>query len=214
MFDYVRDPASITERSFEIVKAEADLQGLAPLEAEVAIRLVHACGMPDIVPDLRFNGDPVAAGRRALAQGRPVLADTEMVAAGIQHNRLSQGNQVVCTLNDDRVPKLARLLVNTRSAAAVELWRLHLEGAVAVVGNAPTALYRLLELIEEGTGPPAVILGFPVGFVGAAESKDALVDHAGDIPFITLLGRRGGSALAAACVNALAAAGPAPEKSP
>ncbi len=204
-FDYLRDPGEITRRSFAIVEAETDLTRLPEPLRPVARRLVHACGMPDILDDLAWGGPVLEAGRRALEAGAPVLADCRMVAEGVTRARLPKDNAVLCTLGDPRVPDLARELGTTRSAAALELWGDDLVGAVVAIGNAPTALFRLLELLQSGVPRPAVILGFPVGFVGAAESKEALIETAGDLPFLTLRGRRGGSALAAAAVNALAA---------
>jgi precorrin-8X/cobalt-precorrin-8 methylmutase len=201
---YLHDPEEITRRSFAILKAETDVSGLAPDLAEVALRLVHASAMPDIVADLRASGGAIAAGRRALAAGAPVLCDAEMTAAGITRRFLPAGNPVVVGLADPATPELARRLGTTRSAAAVELWRNRLEGAVVAIGNAPTALFHLLEMVEAGAGRPALILGFPVGFVGAAESKAALAGNGPGLAYVTLLGRRGGSALAAAAVNALA----------
>lgn len=205
MADYVRDPAEIYRRSFAQVRAETDLARLPAGLHDLAIRLVHACGMPDIIADLAFGGDAATAGRAALAAGAPVLVDANMVAAGITRRRLPDATEVICALDRPEVASLARAIGNTRSAAAVELWRPMLAGAVVAIGNAPTALFRLLEILAEGAPRPAAILGFPVGFVGAAESKQALIDAAGDIPFVTLRGRRGGSALAAAAVNALGA---------
>ena len=203
-YDYLRDPEAIYRRSFEIVRRESDLDGLPPELAEIAARLVHACGMPDIVADLRFSPDLAGAAADALRSGAPVLADCRMVADGVIAARLPADNEVLCTLGDDRVVPLARDRATTRSAAAVELWRDSLDGAVVAIGNAPTALFRLLELLHEGAPRPAAVCAFPVGFVGAAESKDALVAADLGVPFITLLGRRGGSALAAAAVNAAA----------
>ena len=203
MFDYVRDPAEIYRRSFAAIETEADLARFQGAERALAVRLIHACGMPEIAADLVVSGDPAATGRAALAEGAPILVDAEMVARGIIAKRLPAGNEIICTLNGADVPARARELGTTRSAAAVDDWKPHLKGAVVAVGNAPTALFRLLELLADGADKPAAILGFPVGFIGAAESKQALIDHAGDIPFATLTGRRGGSALAAAAVNAL-----------
>ncbi len=205
MFDYIHDPAEIYEKSFTAVRAEADLSGFAPEQAEIAVRLIHACGMPEIAPDLVFGGDGAGAGRGALSDGAVVLADAEMVARGIIRDRLPAANEVICRLNDEGVSKAAAVGRITRSAAAVDLWRDDLAGSVVAIGNAPTALYRLLELLGDGAKPPALVCAFPVGFVGAAESKDALIEHAPalGLPFITLRGRRGGSALAAACINAL-----------
>lgn len=203
MADYIRDPTDIYRRSFAQVCAETDLARLPASLHDMAVRLVHACGMPDIVADIAFGGDVAAAGREALAAGAPVLVDANMVAVGIARRRLPSATKVICTLDRPEVASLSQAIGNTRSAAAVDLWRPMLEGAIVAVGNAPTALFRLLEILAEGAPRPAAILGFPVGFVGAAESKQALIDAAGDIPFITLCGRRGGSALAAAAVNAL-----------
>ena len=201
-FSYLKDPAEIYRQSFATVDAEAGavLSSLDPREATVARRLIHACGMVDVADDLRFGGDGVARGIAALAAGAPILADCRMVAAGIDPTRTG-GSEIVCTLNKKGVPERAAAEETTRSAAQVALWRPTLEGAVIAIGNAPTALFRLMEEIEAGAPKPAVILGFPVGFVGAAESKDALAET--DLPFVTLLGRRGGSAIAAAAVNAL-----------
>jgi precorrin-8X/cobalt-precorrin-8 methylmutase len=206
-FDYIRDPQEITRRSFEIVRAETDLSALPADVAEIALRVVHACGMPEISPDLAYGGDLAGAGRAALEAGAMVLADCEMVADGVTRARLPAGNRIVSTLNDARTPDLARQLGTTRSAAAVDLWRDNLEGAVVAVGNAPTALFRLMELLAAGAPRPAAILAFPVGFVGAAESKEALIQANFGVPYLTLRGRRGGSAMAAAAVNALARAG-------
>ncbi len=203
MADYVRDPAEIYRRSFAQVRAETDLAHLPTCLHAMAIRLVHACGMPDIVADLAFGGDAAATGGAALAAGAPVFVDATMVGAGIIRRRLPVGSQVICTLDEPGVVDIARTIGNTRSAAAVDLWRPRLGGAVIAIGNAPTALFHLLEILADGAPRPAVILAFPVGFVGAAESKQALIDAAADIPFVTLRGRRGGSALAAAAVNAL-----------
>ena len=204
--DYLRDPREITRRSFAIVRAEAELGGLPPDIAAVAVRLVHACGMPDIVAGLEWDADVVARGRAALEAGAAVIADANMVAHGIIAQRLPRANRVLCTIDDPRVAALAEGAGTTRAAAAVELWAEHLAGAVVAIGNAPTALWRLIEMLQDGAPEPAVILAFPVGFVGAAESKQALTAARLAIPYLTLRGRRGGSALAAAAVNALAAA--------
>ncbi len=206
--NYLRDPAEITRRSFELVRAETDLSALPPALGEVALRLVHACGMPDIVTGLAWHDGVVEAGRSALEAGAPVLADCRMVADGVIRDRLPGDNRVVCCLEVPEVPEAARTLRTTRSAAAVDLWRGDLEGAVVAIGNAPTALFRLLELLDNGAPAPAAILAFPVGFVGAADSKQALIDADLSIPYLTLRGRRGGSALAAAAVNALAGHAP------
>ncbi len=206
--EYLRDPAEITRRSFEIVRSEADLAALPAALAGVAVRLVHACGMPDIVGELAWRPGVAEQTRAALAAGAPVLADCRMVADGVIRERLPAQNPVLCTLDDPEVSALARSLGTTRSAAALELWHDDLSGAVVAIGNAPTALYRLLELLAEGAPRPAAILAFPVGFVGAAESKEALIAAGLEVPYLTLRGRRGGSALAAAAVNALAAERP------
>ena len=208
MVDYIRDPEDITRRSMALVREACDLAALPEARAHVAMRLVHACGMPDILGDLAWRGDPAAAGRAALTAGAPVLADCRMVAEGITRARLPADNPVLCPLQDEQVPALAASRGTTRSAAAVELWLPNLGGAVVAIGNAPTALFRLLELLLEGAPAPAVILGFPVGFVGAAESKAALIESDLPCPSLTLQGRRGGSAMAAAAVNALAAPNP------
>ncbi len=208
MFDYVRDPAEIYRRSFATIEAEADLRRFVGAERTLAVRLIHACGMADIGGELVLSNEPGRVGTAALQNGAPILVDAEMVARGIIASRLPAGNRVICTLNAEGVREHAQGLGTTRSAAAVDSWIPDLAGAVVAIGNAPTALFRLLELLAEGAPKPAVILGFPVGFIGAAESKQALIEHAGDVPFATLPGRRGGSALAAAAINALC---PAPE---
>ena len=202
--DYLRDPEAIYRASFAAIRREAPIDRL-PLEMQaLATRLIHACAMPDIVPDLAWTPDATLAGRRALTAGRPILVDAAMVAAGIRRERLPAENAVVFTLGDPGVAERAAAASNTRSAAAVDLWRDHLNGAVVAIGNAPTALFRLLELLEDGVPPPALVLAFPLGFVGAAEAKEALMQHRPSVPYIALRGRRGGSALAAAAVNALA----------
>jgi precorrin-8X/cobalt-precorrin-8 methylmutase len=205
---YLRDPAAITRRSFDIVRAETDVAHLPAALRPIAYRLVHACGMPDIIDDLAWDGDVAAAGRGALIAGAPILVDCEMLAAGVTRARLPADNRVVCTLGDAAVPSLAVGLKTTRSAAAVDLWRPLLSGAVAAIGNAPTALFRLLELLADGAPRPAAIIACPVGFVGAAEAKQALCEAGLGVPYLTLRGRRGGSALAAAAINALAQAAP------
>jgi precorrin-8X/cobalt-precorrin-8 methylmutase len=203
-YDYIREPDEIYRRSFATIRAEAELTALPADLQPLAVRLIHAAGDPAIVADLAWNEDAVAAGRRALAAGAPILVDTEMVAAGIIQTRLPAGNAVLCMLAEPGVAETARAAGGTRSAAAVDLWRDRLDGAIVAIGNAPTALFRLLELLDAGAPRPAVILGFPVGFVGAAESKEALAAHGAGVPFVTVRGRRGGSAFAAAAVNALA----------
>jgi precorrin-8X/cobalt-precorrin-8 methylmutase len=200
--DYIRDGADIYRRSFATIRAEAALDGIPTDVARVAVRMIHSCGMVDLVDDLTFSQDVVALARQALLAGAPVLCDAQMVAAGITRRRLPANNDIVCTLNDPGVPDLAAQLGTTRSAAAVDLWLPRLAGSVVAVGNAPTALFRLLELIADGAPPPAAILGLPVGFIGAAESKDALA--ASGLPYLVVRGRRGGSAMAVAAVNAIA----------
>jgi precorrin-8X/cobalt-precorrin-8 methylmutase len=201
--DYIRDGAEIYRRSFAIIRAEADLARFQGAAERVAVRMIHACGMTDLPRDINLSPDFVAAGEAALRAGAPILCDSKMVANGITRARLPARNEVVCTLDDPRVPALARALNNTRTAAAMDLWRDRLDGALVVVGNAPTALFRLLELLDEGAPRPAAAIGVPVGFVGAAESKEALARD-GRVPFLVVHGRRGGSAMAAAAVNALA----------
>ena len=204
LYDYIRDGAAIYRQSFATIRAEADLSALPDDLKQVAVRIIHACGMVDAAQDLMFSPDVGIAARKALRAGAPILCDSEMVAHGITRARLPADNAVICTLRDPAVPDLAKQVDNTRSAAALELWRPRLEGSVVAVGNAPTALFKLLEMIRDGAPKPAAILGFPVGFVGAAESKDALAGHSYGIPFLAIRGRRGGSAMAAAAVNALA----------
>jgi precorrin-8X/cobalt-precorrin-8 methylmutase len=201
---YVRDGREIYRRSFAIIRAEADLEGLDPILERVVVRMIHACGMVDLASDVVASAGFGAAGQRALHDGAPILCDTAMVAAGVTRSRLPVGNEVLCTLSDPSVPELAAQLDTTRTAAATELWRDRLAGAVVVVGNAPTALFRLLEMLEEGVAPPAAVIGVPVGFVGAAESKVALAGHPMALQHLVVHGRRGGSAIAAAAVNALA----------
>ena len=201
---YIRDGAEIYRQSFAMIRSEANLDILPADFNSVAVRLIHASGMIDIVNDLDYSIDAVRVGRQALASGAPILCDAQMVANGVTRKRLPVNNQVICTLPDPQVPELAAQLENTRSAAALELWRPYLAGAVIAIGNAPTALFRLLEMLDEGAPKPALILGFPVGFVGALESKAALAADSRGIPFLTIHGRRGGSAMAAAAVNALA----------
>lgn len=202
--DYERDGAAIYRRSFSTIRAETDLSRIPADLEKLAVRVVHACGMIDIVEDLRFSSGAGGAGRDALAGGAPVLADSFMVADGVTRSRLPADNEVICTLRDPEVAPLAARTGTTRSAAAVDLWAPRLSGAVVAIGNAPTALWRLLELLDAGAPRPALILGFPVGFVGAAESKAALAAGEHGVPFVCILGRRGGSAMAAAAVNALA----------
>ncbi|OOB63574.1 precorrin-8X methylmutase [Burkholderia cenocepacia] len=207
MLDYIRDGQEIYRQSFATIRAEADLSQVPPDLEKLAVRVIHACGMVDVVYDLRFSAGAGTAGRTALAAGAPILCDARMVAEGITRARLPAANRVICTLGEPEVPELARRLGNTRSAAALELWRPHLAGSVVVIGNAPTALFHLLDMIDmidAGAPRPALILGFPVGFIGAAESKAMLDADSRGVPYVALLGRRGGSAMAAAAVNALA----------
>jgi len=204
---YLRDGTAIYERSFAIIRAEADLSRFSAEEAEIVVRMIHACGAVDAAQHIVFGPNLVAAARAALADGAPILCDAEMVAHGITRARLPARNDVICTLNDARVPDLAKKLDTTRSAAALDLWRDRLAGAVVAIGNAPTALFRLLDLIDAGAPKPAAILGIPVGFVGAAEAKDALAVDPRGVPFLIVRGRIGGSAMTAAAVNALARAG-------
>lgn len=204
MLDYIRDGNEIYRKSFATIRAEANL-AILPQDLEVvAVRIIHSCGMTDIVHDLAYSEDVVKIGRAALKNGAKILCDAQMVANGVTRKRLPANNAVICTLNEPEVPELAMQIGNTRSAAALELWRSHIEGSVVAIGNAPTALFRLLELLDEGLPKPAVILGFPVGFVGAIESKAALAENSRGIPFLTIHGRRGGSAMCAAALNALA----------
>ena len=203
MADHLRDPQAIYARSFALIRAEVALGRFPASLHGLVLRLVHACGMPDIADDLAWHGDPVAAGRSALHAGGTVIADARMVAAGIMANRLPARSRVLLTLDDARTRDLAANLATTRSAAAVELWRPSLARAVVAIGNAPTALFHLLDRLHDWPERPAAILAFPVGFVGAAESKEALIGSGIDVPWITLRGRRGGSAMAAAAVNAL-----------
>jgi precorrin-8X/cobalt-precorrin-8 methylmutase len=204
---YLRDGTAIYERSFAIIRAEADLSGFSAEEADIAVRMIHACGAVEAAQRIVFGPNLVTAARGALAAGAPIFCDSEMVAHGITRARLPARNEVICTLNDPRVPDLAKKLATTRSAAALELWRDRLAGALVSIGNAPTALFRLLDLLDAGAPKPAAILGIPVGFVGAAESKDALAADPRGVPFLIVRGRLGGSAMTAAAVNALARAG-------
>ncbi|MBS0249831.1 MAG: precorrin-8X methylmutase [Proteobacteria bacterium] len=201
--DYIRDGAAIYARSFAIIRTEADLAGLSPVEERVAVRIIHACGMVEVARDIVMSPTFARDAEAALKAGAPILCDSMMVADGITRARLPAQNEVVCTLRDPRVPEIAAEIGNTRTAAAMELWRPKLAGSVVVVGNAPTALFRLFEMLDAGAPKPAAVIGMPVGFVGAAESKDALAVD-GRVPFAIVKGRKGGSAMAAAAVNALA----------
>jgi precorrin-8X/cobalt-precorrin-8 methylmutase len=207
MTDYLRDGAAIYRQSFAIIRAEADLARFSEEEADVAVRMLHACGMVEIAEDIVFADGVIAAGRGALRAGAPIICDSEMVSHGITRARLPANNPVICTLRDPAVPALAEKLGTTRSAAALELWLDRLAGAIVAIGNAPTSLFRLLEMLDEGAPHPAAILGIPVGFVGAAESKEALIANPRGVPFIAVRGRAGGSAMTAAAVNGLARAG-------
>ena len=199
----MRDGSEIYRRSFALIRAEADLARFKPIEERVAVRIIHACGMPEIAGDIAFSPTFAECARGALLGGAPILCDSKMVANGITRARLPAGNEVICTLDDPAVPELARRIGNTRSAAAIDLWGKRLAGSLVAIGNAPTALFRMLELIDAGAPPPAAIIGLPVGFVGAAESKQALVVD-GRVPWLIVRGRKGGSAMAVAAVNALA----------
>jgi precorrin-8X/cobalt-precorrin-8 methylmutase len=201
-FDYIRDGAEIYRRSFAAIRAEADLGRFPADVARVVVRMIHSCGMTDLPPDVGYSDGVVRAARAALLGGAPVLCDAQMVASGITRRRLPAVNEVVCTLSDPSVPSLAERLGTTRSAAALDLWGARLAGAVVAIGNAPTALFRLLELVEAGAGRPAAVLGIPVGFVGAAESKSALAGSG--LEYLVVHGRRGGSAMTVAAVNAVA----------
>ncbi|MER5551360.1 precorrin-8X methylmutase [Streptomyces sp. NPDC002793] len=204
MHQYEKDGPAIYRQSFATIRAEADLAGLPADVSQVAVRMIHACGMVDLVRDLAFSPNAVADARAALRSGAPILCDVAMVASGVTRKRLPADNEVICTLSDPAVPALAAKLGTTRSAAALELWRDRMEGAVVAVGNAPTALFRLLEMIEEGAPRPAAVIGVPVGFIGAAESKEALAAHPSGLEHLVVRGRRGGSAIAAAALNAIA----------
>ncbi len=201
--DYIRDGAEIYRRSFAIIRAESDLKRFGKAEEQVAVRIIHACGMVEVARDIVMSPGFADNARWALIGGAPILCDSKMVANGITRARLPAGNEIVCTLDDPKVPRLARDMGNTRSAAAMELWRDKLGGAVVAIGNAPTSLFHLLEMLDAGAPAPAAVIGLPVGFVGAAESKVALAAD-GRVPFLIVKGRRGGSAMAVAAVNALA----------
>ena len=201
-FDYIRDGAEIYRRSFAAIRAEADLTRFPADVARVVVRMIHSCGMTDLPADVGYSDGVVKAARTALLGGAPVLCDAQMVASGITRRRLPAGNEIVCTLSDPAVPSLAQRLGTTRSAAALDLWGPRLAGAVVAIGNAPTALFRLLELVEAGAGRPAAVLGIPVGFIGAAESKAALAESG--LEHLVVHGRRGGSAMTVAAVNAIA----------
>ena len=204
MTTYVRDGAEIYRRSFAMIRAETDLSAIPDDVEAVVVRMIHACGMTDLVRDIAFSSDVATAGRAALTAGAPIITDAMMVAHGVTRSRLPAANDVLCTLHDPDVARLAEDLGTTRSAAAMELWRPRMGGAVVAIGNAPTSLFRLLEMLDDGAPKPAAIVGIPVGFVGAAESKAALAGDPRGVPWITVHGRRGGSAIVAAALNALA----------
>jgi precorrin-8X/cobalt-precorrin-8 methylmutase len=206
-YDYIRDGNAIYERSFAMIREEADLTAFTPDQADISIRMIHACGQVEAAQHFRFSPDFVDAARGALLAGKPILCDANMVAHGVTHARLPAGNPVICTLRDLRTPDLAKQIGNTRSAAALDLWVDQMEGALVAIGNAPTALFYLLELLRDGAPKPAAILGMPVGFVGAAESKDALAENSYGVPFAIVRGRLGGSAMTAAALNSLARPG-------
>ncbi|MBO6716944.1 MAG: precorrin-8X methylmutase [Rhizobiaceae bacterium] len=206
-YDYIRAGDAIYERSFAIIREEADLSRFSPAEAEIAIRMIHACGQVEAAAHFAFAPGFVEAARAALAAGAPILCDAEMVAHGITRSRLPAKNEVVCTLHDPMTPDIAKDIGNTRSAAAMHLWGDRLKGSVVAIGNAPTALFHLLELLDKGASHPAAIIGMPVGFVGAAESKEALAQYRPVIPWAIVRGRMGGSAMTAAAINALARPG-------
>jgi precorrin-8X/cobalt-precorrin-8 methylmutase len=201
-YAYEKDAAAIYRRSFAIIRSEADLARFSPIEERVVVRIIHACGMVDAVTDLVFSVGAAEAAREALRAGAPIFCDARMVAEGVTRARLAKNNDVICTLSDPATPELAAKFGTTRTAAAIELWLPRLGGSVVAIGNAPTALFRLLEAISGGGPRPAAIIGMPVGFVGAAESKEALIESG--LPAIVMRGRKGGSAMAAAAVNALA----------
>ncbi|MDX6264714.1 MAG: precorrin-8X/cobalt-precorrin-8 methylmutase [Kribbellaceae bacterium] len=203
-YEYVTDGAEIYRRSFATIRAEAALDGLPAEVAQVAVRMIHACGMTDLVDDLAWSTGVVKAARTALQAGAPILCDASMVAAGVTRKRLPAGNDVVCTLSHPSVSDLAQQHATTRSAAAIDLWADRMAGSVVAIGNAPTALFRLLELIRDGAPRPAAILGIPVGFIGAAESKEALAANELGLEYLVVRGRRGGSAITAAAINAIA----------
>ncbi|WP_419900037.1 precorrin-8X methylmutase [Roseomonas sp. USHLN139] len=202
-YDYIRDGAAIYEKSFATIRAEAELSSFTPAEARVAVRVIHACGQVEVARHIRFHPGFVAAAEAALRRGAPILCDAKMVAQGITRPRLPATNEILCTLDAPGVPERAREIGNTRSAAAMDLWGDRMGGAVVAIGNAPTALFHLLELLDAGAPPPAAVIGVPVGFVGAAESKQALAED-NRIPWMIVEGRLGGSAMAVAAINALA----------
>jgi precorrin-8X/cobalt-precorrin-8 methylmutase len=206
-YDYIHDGTAIYERSFAIIRAEADLSRFSEAEADVAVRMVHACGLVEAAQRFVFSEGFVGAARNALLAGSPIFCDAEMVVRGITRARLPADNEVICTLRDPQTAEIARQIGNTRSAAAMRLWGDRMAGSVVAIGNAPTALFYLLEMMRDGAPKPAAIIGMPVGFVGAAESKDALAENSFGVPYAIVRGRLGGSAITAAAVNALARPG-------
>ena len=204
MIDYIRDGAEIYRQSFATIRAEADLTRFPADVSQAVVRMIHASGQVDLVDDIAFTPNVVADARAALRRGAPILCDANMVAAGVTRARLPRDNDVLCMLGDPRTPVLAKAIDNTRSAAALELWGDKLDGAVVAIGNAPTALFHLLNLIEAGAPRPAAIVGGPVGFIGAVESKEALIEHPAGLEYLVLRGRRGGSAITASALNAIA----------
>lgn len=202
-YNYIHEGDKIYQKSFAIIRDEADLSHFDADEEKVAVRIIHACGMVEAVADIIFSPNMVQIARKALKNGAPILCDANMIASGITRARLPANNEIICTLSDSRVPELAKKIGNTRSAAAMELWRDKLAGAVVAIGNAPTSLFYLLEMIDAGAPLPAAVIGMPVGFVGAAESKEALI-HDGRLPFVVVRGRKGGSAMTVAAINAIA----------
>ncbi len=206
-YDYIREGEAIYVRSFAIIRSEADLKRFSDAEADIAVRMIHACGQVEAAQHFHFSPDFVSAARKALSDGAPILCDAEMVARGVTRARLPAANDVICTLQDPRTAEIAKAIGNTRSAAAMHLWAERLAGAVVAIGNAPTALFHLLEMLRDGAPKPAAIIGMPVGFVGAAESKDALAENSYGVPFAIVRGRLGGSPMTAAALNALARPG-------
>jgi precorrin-8X/cobalt-precorrin-8 methylmutase len=203
MFNYIRNPAEIYARSFDIIRSETDLSSIPKDAHDIAVRIIHACGMPEIISELVITPDFTSAARNALAHKRPILVDVEMVRHGIIARQLPQGVEIICTLNDPRAREIGIAQSITRTAASTQLWENQLEGSIVVIGNAPTALFALLEMIDAGSAKPACIVGMPVGFVGAAESKAELITNPRGVPFATIKGRKGGSAMASSVINAL-----------
>ena len=203
MFNYIRDPAKIYARSFEIIRSETDLSSIPKDAQDIAVRIIHSCGMPEIVSELVITEDFTSAARKALANKRPILVDVEMVRHGIIARQLPEGVEFICTLNDPRAREIGIAQSITRTAAATQLWKEQLDGAIVVIGNAPTALFAILEMIDAGSVKPSCIAGFPVGFVGAAESKAELIADSRGLPYATIKGRKGGSAMASSVINAL-----------